>query len=192
MGDDMLLDTLKEKQRQLARDIPVLLKNPREYLFSFTYSNKKTVSISKFDPTVHRFGERLVEKIERHYPQMNVQLFGSTSLKIAGQRDIDLLIECPRDDLSKYSTALTSLFGTPAKTRNRFSEWALEEKGCSIQILLIQKDHPIARKLRETNDLLQKNKAYREQYEAVKLAADGVSEREYARRRLKFFCDIGI
>lgn len=177
---------------QIVRDIGLLVKNPKEYLFSFTYSKVKKVKITPFDPQLHRYGKSLVAKIEKSFPKMRVNYFGSSALKIAGQRDIDLVIPCAISQVNRYTANITSLFGEPVKRRIRFSEWSFEKNNCDIQILVIDKNHPLAIKMQKTFDTLKNNNEYLKEYEAVKLSSKGVSEREYTRRRLKFFSDKGL
>jgi hypothetical protein len=183
---------LKKHVSIIMRDVMLLWKNPKEYLYSFTYSNTKKVAIYPFDISVQQFGEHLVKTIETKYPHMHVQIFGSTALGIAGQKDIDLMIYCSPKDLPAYTNQLATLFGPPIKQRNQFSEWSFEKDSYAIQIMIIDPGHPIAKKMHNTYEVLKKNHSYVREYEAIKVSSNGVSEREYTRRRLQFFTEKGL
>lgn len=172
----------------IRRDLRLLWKSPIEYLYSFTYPHNKYVQIQAYDPKVTEIGKQLVNKIQKIYPYLKVIFIGSAVLGIAGQRDIDLIIvECDPKDFPLYIGGLVSVLGQPVKVKSSFVEWIFNYKRCVVEALLIGKANPISRKTIQTFKRIQKNKNFLREYEKLKLKSNGVSLREYKRRRLEFF-----
>lgn len=178
---------IAKKTKLLRRDILLLWKSPREYLYSFTYPTDKYVSIKPYNPAVTRTGEKLVRMIHTFYPDLKINFIGSSVLGISGQKDIDLIIESPPKDFHLYLSGLISVLGEPVKRRKNLIEWDTKLEDCIIDVLLLDHSNPIGRKTIKTYERIKKNTAFLKQYEKLKLAADGVSLREYKRRRLEFF-----
>ncbi len=175
-----------------SRDIMLFLRAPKEFLFSFTYPTNTYVTIKPYDPKVTDMGKDIIKEIHKVYPELIVHLLGSTALEIAGQRDIDLIAECSASDFNRYLPGLVKLFGEPEKTHTLFVEWSFTKSDCDIQFLLIDPKAPLYKKMIKTNKKLASSKKLAKAYEKVKLEANGVSVREYARRRLEFFVSIGM
>lgn len=106
-----------KKLRIFRRDLKLLWKTPIEYLYSFTYPDDKYVQILPYDPKVTEIGQQLVNKIQKIYPYLKVIFIGSAVLGIAGQRDIDLIIECDPKDFPLYIGGLVSVLGQPSKVK---------------------------------------------------------------------------
>lgn len=169
------------------RDLLIFWKTPREYLYSFTYPTNKYVSIKPYDPSVTHTGEKLVGKIHALYPDLKVNFIGSSVLGISGQKDIDFIIECNPKDFHLYLSGLISILGEPCKKRRTLIEWDTKVEGCTIDVLLLDQSNPIGQKTIRTYERIKRNKMFLTQYEKLKLDSNGVSVREYKRRRLKFF-----
>ena len=172
------------------REFKLLWENPREYLYSFTYSATKTVHIGSYDPEVTKLGERLVAQIKQNHPELDVRFLGSAALKIAGQRDIDILVGCNPDYFPRYEPALVTLFGPAQKKRKQFMEWHLEIDQCDVEILMVNPNSPMFKDPIKTCATLQQNPLLRAQYELLKRNSNGISVREYKKRRLVFFHQI--
>ena len=187
----MVLKKMKRKLKSLIkiahRDTLLLWKTPREYLYSFTYPTDKYVNIMPYDPAVTRTGEKLISKIHALYPDLKVHFIGSSVLGISGQKDIDLIIESPPKDFHLYISGLISILGEPTKRRRNLIEWGTKVGGCTIDVLMLDHSNPIGRKTIKTYERIKKNKLFLQQYEKLKLDSDGISLREYKRRRLQFF-----
>jgi hypothetical protein len=165
----------------------LLLNTPVEYLYSFTYSKKKTVRIQPFSKEVKKTGNVIRSKIQQTFPELNVHLIGSAELGIAGQRDVDLLIECPWKEFSKYKKSLELFFGPADKVRKKFIEWHFLKNNCSVEILLVDPTSRVFRGPVNTFAVLKSNPKYIEKYEEIKKVSNGSTIREYKRRRLAFF-----
>lgn len=174
--------------RFIRRDVSLLLKSPVEYLYSFTYSTNKKVHIRPFNPRVGKTGEKLIANIRKVYPDLKTYFIGSAALGIPGQRDIDIMASCQRNDFDKYLDGLVLILGKPQKTRRTFIEWHLKKNNCTIDFLLIDTRNKsmFLNPLIEF-DILKKDKKRLDEYIRLKKELNGFSEREYIKRRMEFF-----
>lgn len=184
------IKAISQKMNIIRRDFSLFLKTPKDFVYSFTYPTNKTITIEPYNPGVTRTGNKLTAKVRAIFPELKVHFIGSARLGILGQKDIDLMIECAPDDFEKYLPGLISLFGNPDKKRSKFIEWHFVENGCSIEILLIDPSTHVFQGPLETFKLLKKNKYLLRKYEKIKKESDGISVREYKRRRMFFFNQI--
>jgi hypothetical protein len=176
----------------LHRDFMLLLLSPREYLYSFTYPTDAYVTVQPYDPAVNELGLRLVDELKAQFPSLIVHFWGSAALKIAGQRDIDLVAEAYPGELPLYEPGITRLFGAPIKHRPDFIEWNFVVEGAHVELVLISPTHPLFKKQRDTFIVLSSDEKIVREYERIKLSCNGLSVREYDRRRLQFFIKLGL
>lgn len=172
---------------RLKRDLLLLWRSPIEYVYSFTYPSNKYVKIYPYDPKITKIGEDIIQQIHTYYPHLDVHFIGSAVFKIAGQRDIDLVIDCKPENFNQYLPGLITVLGSPTKIRTDHVEWTTHKDTCSVDVLLLDKNHPISRKTIEICERIGANEKYIRQYEKLKLSSNGVSYREYKRRRIEFF-----
>ena len=176
----------------IIRDLLLLIRAPKEFVYSFTYPRNRYVTILPYDKATTIIGKDLVEKIKRKYPELTVHFSGSAVLGIVGQKDIDLFIECDKSELEKYKTGISKIVGQPRKVKKDFVEWSFGTRGCDVQVLLIDPNHPLYKKQINTQKVLENNRKILQEYEKMKLQSNGVLQREYARRKLKFFINHGL
>ena len=171
----------------VKRDLGLLLYSPREYLYSYTYSKDKKITIYPYDPRVTKTGERIVRAIRAKFPELAVHLIGSASLKISGQRDIDILVECERGEFAKYLSGFVALFGKEDKKRPLWTEWHFIQDGSAVEIMLIDPKTRVFQEPMRTYNILAHNKKALKEYEHLKHTSNGITEREYKKVRLDFF-----
>lgn len=188
MKPNQYMSKLADKIKVLRRDFFLFLKTPKAYLFSFTFSSQKKIEVKPYDPEVTSAGKELVAKIQSLLPNLKVHFVGAASLGIAqGDGDIDLLIESPHQDFDTYLPKLTSLLGEPDKKREKFIEWHTIWKGYQIELALSDPSSPIIQEPLAGYALLKNNPKYLKEYEQIKISSNGLSEREYKKRKLEFF-----
>lgn len=174
----------------LYRDLGLLLRSPRDYLFSFTYPDDQYIKIYPYNPRITQKGRNLVKSISQKLPHLKICFHGSAALGIAGQRDIDIVVNCQPSDFDLYLPALILLFGLPTKRRPNFIEWQFRRNNCDIDITLIDSFHPRSIETIRVYEILKKDKQLLQTYEQLKLSSNGTSVREYKRRRMQFFNQI--
>lgn len=182
------MSNLADKIKYIRRDLSLLFKTPKAYLFSFTFSPHKKIRVAPYNPKVTSAGKELVSRLQHLLPNLKVYFVGAASLGIAqGDGDIDLLIESPYKDFDKYLPSLISVLGTPDKKRDMFIEWHTTWKGHQIELTLSDPSSPIFREPLAGYALLKSNPKYLKEYEQMKISSNGLSEREYKKRKLEFF-----
>lgn len=169
------------------RDFRLFIQSPKNYLYTFAPYKREKVQIVPWSKEIADKGFALAEKIRLLAPGLQVHYVGSAALGIAGRNDVDLYIECQPEDFDKYEPIISSVVGSPFVRRAAFVEWSLEHDGYSLDILLSHRGH---RGFRETIELFDRFYKYPElisEYEQIKLSSDGLTDREYTRRRMFFF-----
>jgi len=171
---------------KLARSM-VLWSRPKDYLYSFRYSDKKTVQQKPFDPKAKKAAEELIEKIKQVCPELDTYLIGSLGFEILGQNDIDLyLIGVPSRRVvnEKKIEAIAGCAGRKSKDQ---TGWKFEYRGYPAEVILTGHNN---RHFKEQLFLFEKikhNKVLLEAYRALKKSLDGKSQREYTVERMIFF-----
>ncbi|MDQ3099444.1 MAG: hypothetical protein M3Q44_06895 [bacterium] len=173
--------------KTIIRDLSLLIHSPVEYLYSFTYSDQEKVTIEPFSQQVRDTGNKLVRKIKKNLPDLTVHFVGSPVFGIPGQRDVDLYVECLPKTFGQNLPVMISLFGTPQKTREKFYEWHFIENDCAIEILFGDPSLPIFTETLKVCRIIGSKREYINEYAKIKMESNGVSLREYKRRRLLFF-----
>ena len=162
------------------------LEKAKDYLYSFTYSSREKVKIKPYDPRTTKIAALLVQKIRWIYPTLPVYFIGSSRLQISGLRDIDLLAESTSENFKKYVPGLVRIFGTPSKRTGKFIEWKGNVQGYHVEFTLYDRSVSAFRQHIRNFEILQRDYRLRRVYEAVKKSADGLSVRDYERRKNKF------
>lgn len=171
----------------LSRDLYLLVTCPIEYLYSFTYSKEQVATIKPFDPITHRTGNELVKQIQQAEPKLKVYFVGSAALGIAGMKDIDLILATKKQNFTAFTPKLSKLLGKPEKEKEQFIEWKLQKNGCKVEVILLDPTSRMFRLQMEVHHKLMKSKPLREAYNHLKITANGVSVREYQRRKVTFY-----
>lgn len=169
------------------REMLLLTQTPKEYIYTFTYPANKRIKIEEYDPHVTQVGIKLIKKIQKKLPNLKVCFIGSAALQILGQKDIDLIAESSPKDLEKYLPSLFSILGQPAKKRRKFMEWHVKHDNCTIELIIADPSSNILKVSMATFQLLKNNKKLLRIYEQLKSDSDGLSIREYNKRKLLFF-----
>ena len=171
----------------LKTNVALLMQSPKDYLYSFVYSDNSKVEIRRFDPRSVAAAEKLIKKLKRLCPGITVVLIGSVGLGIDGRGDIDLCACAAKTKLPVYYRRITKNFGKPVKIRSEFRQWEFERNGFPVELYLSNtKDQRFKEQVRLFN-LLKNNPAYLREYQSIKRLMNHGSEREYVLRRMEFF-----
>ncbi len=169
--------------KAIKSEILMFLRDPIPYVYMYTYSNKKIVDIRPYNPMTTQLGLDIKNKINSLFPELRVHFLGSAALKIAGQLDVDIFVECDKKHFNKYIPAFTKLFGEPSKKRNKFIMWEFKKNDIDVQLLLVdQTSRILKRPLKGFADLSK----HTEEYQLLKLRSVGCTHREYEKRKIKF------
>lgn len=155
-------------------------------------SDEDTISIVPFDPSCEEKFQEVKRLIQSKFGEgVEVKHCGATSLGISGQDEIDVYIPVSPEDFDSMLIPLTELFGTPrSHYRMERARFVVEIQEKHIDVFLINKEGDgwnngliFEEHLRENSDAL-------DAYRKLKEEGDGVSVREYYRRKIEFINSI--
>jgi len=122
---------------------------------------------------------------------VRVKHCGATALGISGQDEIDVYVPIPSNRFDELLTPLTNLFGPPRShyplERARF---VTDEGGKHVDIFLINETCRGWTDGRKFETYLRNHPEALEGYRQLKESGDGLSTREYYRRKIEFINDI--
>lgn len=172
------------------RDLTLFLMNPKDFLFSFTYSTKKKVNIKKYDPNSKKLSNLIIKSITNSIPDLKIEFIGSSSFGIMGESDIDLVAGVELQKFNYYLPKIIKVLGNPTKIKNRFIEWNFKKDSYQIEFSLVDSSSDIYKRKVHAYKILTNNDDLLKKYEALKKISLDISEREYDRRKLWFFTKI--
>jgi GrpB-like predicted nucleotidyltransferase (UPF0157 family) len=155
-------------------------------------SSDDRVTIIPFDPTAQAKFEAVKTKIQGVLGEsIPVHHRGATSMGISGQDEIDIYIPVSEDRFDTLIGPLAAAFGQPRShyplERARF---VTIEAGKHVDIFLINETCRGWIDGERFENYLKSNPTVLERYRRLKEAGDGLSTREYYRRKLLFFNEI--
>lgn len=155
-------------------------------------SDTNQVKIIPYNPKVKEIFAKQKKEIQQTLGQgVSVQHRGATNLGISGKGDIDIYIPTSKDQFDIYLNQLKSLLGEPGSLYSyERVRWNREDEGFEIEIFLMNKDHPAWLKSVAFEDYLLSHSEELEKYRKLKENAEGVSTREYYKRKIEFINDI--
>jgi hypothetical protein len=175
---------------RLQRDSVLLVTCPREFIYTFFYSPEKKVKIYSYSPKLRKFGMELIERIAGNFPELKIHFVGSVALGLSGVKDVDIVVECSPLHFTDYIKYMTEFLGKPKKITPNFIEWQCIRKDFQIEVLFIDPSCRLFKLEMEAFTKLKKSKRYLAAYERMKQEANGISYREYQRRKLAFFHNV--
>ncbi len=146
----------------------------------------QTVSIKPFDPKAKGVASDIIAEIKQIVPKLKVLFMGAAALGIAGQNDLDLYILCPEKDFAKYLSKLEEHFGKRVQGIS-IIKWEFTRGGFPVELYLTDPETPLMKEQIQLFELLKSDPILRKEYEQIKLDSEGISFREYMRRKYEFF-----
>lgn len=171
----------------LLRDLHLLWQNPRNYIYSLLFTPDDPVVLLPYNPKSEEIARKVTKEITTQLKEVTVEFVGSAALKLPGDKDIDLYIPTTLENIKKIEKVLTTLFGAPAKNRKTFSEWNFQRDDFNIELMLINRTDSAYIDQKIVYVMLNKDKKTREEYKQIKLSSQGISMREYQKRRMSFY-----
>lgn len=155
-------------------------------------SDESRISIVPFDSSCQVVFEKIKSIIQSKLgKQQIVEHRGASSLGISGQDEIDIHIPDPANQFNNLLIPLSELFG-PARghyplERARFNIFI---EGKKIEIFLINEESPAWLEGQKFYNLLKSNAEVLEQYRILKENGNGLTTREYYRKKLEFMNEV--
>ncbi len=168
----------------------MLTKNQENWINHLSDDSK--VRIVPFDPTSQEKFEEVKKIIQSELGKaVEVKHRGASSLGISGQDEIDVYVPVAQKQFDSFLAPLNKLFGK-AKShypleRARFVTFI---DGKHIDVFLINKDGSDWSDSIKFEDYLRSNPEALEQYRVLKESGNGLSTREYYRKKIQFINSI--
>lgn len=164
--------------------------SPKDYLYSYTYSNKEKVKIYDYDKNSKIIINYYLHKIYSASKELKVLSIGSAGLKIAGEKDIDLIASYNFSSIDKLINDLVPKLGKPIKVRKSFIQWSIKRGEHNVDFVIYNLRSKTYLNKIIMFEIIKENKKYLTDYMNLKKDSDGVSYREYDRRKMIFFNNI--
>lgn len=155
-------------------------------------SDKDKINIVPFDPTAEAKFQKVRQRVQGALgEEVPVEHRGASSLGISGKDEIDVYIPTPSAKFDSLIGPLTELFGEPRSLypleRARF---VTEEGGKYIEVFLINEETSAWKNGVEFETYLRSHPEALEEYRKLKESGNGLSVREYYRRKIEFLNEI--
>lgn len=167
--------------------LSLLLQSPKDFIYSLISARKRVVHIEPFDPKAFQTAEEIIYEIKHIDPSLKTYLVGSVGLQIPGQNDIDLIIETIPHKSSIHLSALARIFGKPLKLKKNFAQWGIQRQGYDVEITFLPSSHKWFKNQITLFRILKNNRTLLYKYQILKSNLEGLSERDYLIRRMRFF-----
>lgn len=161
----------------------MLTENQEKYLLKI--SEDKKVKIVPYDPKVVSIVNDIKKKIAKDGINLKIAHMGASALGISGQGDIDLYILCTEEEFPVYVPLLEKLFG-PRVSGISIYKWQLSINEFEVEMYLTDPKTPGMKEQIDVFEKLKNNKELLKEYESIKSEADGLSLREYMKRKYEF------
>lgn len=151
----------------------------------------RQISIVPYDPRTERLFKSVEKKIHGILGvDVAIEHCGASSLGISGQDEIDISIVTTRDRFADYVSRLDGRLGTVASWYEDRVRFKLKEDGKKIDLKVIDKDHGSYRESKMFEEHLRTHLGDLERYRILKEHCNGMTVKEYYRRKIEFINDI--
>jgi GrpB-like predicted nucleotidyltransferase (UPF0157 family) len=151
-------------------------------------SEEDKITIVPFDVTAEQKYQRIKQRIQDILgKEISVEHHGATNLGISGQDEIDIYIPVLPAKFNSLINPLKKLFGSPRSLypleRARF---VTEEDSKHVDVFLINKTHEGWTNSVKFEGYLRSHPEALDEYRKLKEEGNGLSVREYYRRKIEF------
>ena len=155
-------------------------------------SDTDKIEIFPYDPKAPEKFEQIKSEVQPVIgTEFEVLHRGASAMGISGQKEIDVYIPMPADRIEELASKMEVVFGKPKsvypKERTKFYG---RIDGTRIEIMLTNQNHQSWIDGEKHFNYLKQNPEALEQYRKLKEDGNGVSVREYYRRKIEFINEI--
>ncbi|OHA58572.1 MAG: hypothetical protein A2571_02270 [Candidatus Vogelbacteria bacterium RIFOXYD1_FULL_44_32] len=151
----------------------------------------RTISIFPYDPKAEELFKVVSDKIHDLLGEdVLVEHSGSTIFGIAGQDEIDVAVVASKAQFADYIPKLETIFGPVRSSYPDRARFEVKEAGKKIDLKIVDVDHPNYREGKIFEDYLKTHPADLEYYKVFKEESDGLTLKEYYRRKIEFTNEI--
>lgn len=155
-------------------------------------SDADVVTVIPFDLAAEEKFQSVKEKIRKGLGNdVAVEHHGATSLGISGQDEIDVYLPVSQDGFESLVQSLKTIFGEPRSYYpSKRARFVTTEEGKHIDIFPVNEGSDDWKNLVKFENILRNNPTKLEEYRKLKESGNGLSTREYYRRKLEFINEI--
>lgn len=147
----------------------------------------KKVKITPLNQRAEEIVQKIIGKVKKALPDLEIRHMGASGLGISGQPDLDIYALANTRDFGKYLPSLKRIFGKPKSSRIDSIAWEFEKEGYQIEFYLTNPDSPTMKKQIAVFEILRNDKKLLKEYEKLKAQMNGQSCREYQRKKYEFY-----
>ena len=164
----------------------MLTQKQQDYLE--TIPSDRVANVIPFNPFAREVAYKVISEIESVLPSLKIIYIGSSKLGIAGENDIDLNL-LGGDDFQNAIPILTKLFGEPTKVKmdKKIVRWEFTRDGFPVEIHFTDVITPSLQEQIDTQKILENDKELLKEYEQLKIQSNGLSWKEYQKRKYEFW-----
>ena len=177
----------KIHQVPLLSHLWLLVMYPKNYIFSYTYSNTKKVLIQEYNPKAKEIALYFMNTLKKTLPELQVEYIGSSSFGIAGEPEIDLYVKANSTAFPKYVPLLNKILGRPSRIGKTLVQWFFTYKDYKMDIALIDPSSHQYKEEMKIIEVFRQNKEILHEYDKLKHSAIGKTIRHYQQKKLAFF-----
>lgn len=171
------------KQTSLTKDQEVWINH---------LSETDTISIHPYDPSAENIFLEVKNRIQASLGKdILLEHHGATRFKISGQDELDLYIPVIPEMFEEMVRRVTSLLGPPKShyklERARFPLFVRNKK---VDVFMVNKNHNVWKRSVIFEEYLIANPNALERYRVLKEEGNGLSVREYYKRKTEFINEI--
>jgi len=150
------------------------------------------VGIRCYDPHAREIFCRLEKRIRFEIGEnIRIELRGSTKLGISGQGELDIYIPVPPDSFDRMLGRMENTLGAPGSIYSlRRARFVVYSEGTKAEIFLINDKSDDWTRCLKFEGYLETHPEALAAYEKMKLGGNGLSTREYYRRKNEFINEI--
>lgn len=151
-------------------------------------SNEDKIKIVSFDPHCHEEFEKVKSLIQSKLGgNVKVEHRGASSLGISRQNEIDIYVPVPASLFNSFISKLTELFGEPHRIYSlERARFIVSDVTKHIDVHLVNEEHPNWPAALKFENYLRTHPETLEEYRLLKESGDGLTVREYYRRKIEF------
>lgn len=151
----------------------------------------RIVKIVPYDPRTEELFARVRDKIVGALgADVAVEHGGASSLGISGQDEIDVSVVATKEQFAQYIPRLETIFGPVRSLYPDRARFEVREDGKKIDLKIVDALHPNYVQSKQFENYLRAHPVDLARYRDLKEAADGVTTKEYYRRKTEFINEI--
>ena len=151
----------------------------------------RVISIVPYDHRSEELFDLVKEKIHNLLGEdVLVEHGGSTIFGIAGQDEVDVSIVAPKEKFPEYVPKLETMFGLVRSNYPDRARFEVREDGKKIDLKIIDVNHPNYIEGKIFEDYLKEHPEDLERYRILKEECNGLTVKEYQRRKTEFTNEI--